>query len=320
MVRDVFSAFLSDPVPMPRHGGLLTGFLIDTLNKHDPRDPTSLPPASRSRMSSNINSHHPFRSESTPLRIGVPLEYNISELTPSVRQAWCRSLGYLRRQGHIIQPVSLPMTKLALSAYYILAPAEASSNLAKYDGVRYGSRFDDPKCYNKAEDYLYVNTRGEGLGAEVKRRIMLGAFSLSAQAIDNYFIQAQRIRRLVRHDFDLAFRAEHPLARGTSEIEQQTRQSGVDVLICPTVPSPPPTISDVMSAKATRSPLDVYINDVFTVPASLAGLPAISVPVSGKRDTENRESKTLTGIQIIGQYGDDKLVLEVGELLEGHGL
>lgn len=294
--------------------------MIDTLNKHDPRDPTSLPPESRSRMSSNLNSHNPSRSESTPFRIGVPLEYNISELSPSVRQAWSRSLEYLRQQGHIIQPVSLPMTKLALSAYYILAPAEASSNLAKYDGVRYGSRFDDSKCDNKSENYLYMNTRGEGFGAEVKRRIMLGAFSLSAQAIDNYFIQAQRIRRLVRNDFDLAFRAEHPLALGPYNIEQQTRQSGVDVLICPTAPSPPPTISDVMSAEATRSPLDAYVNDVFTVPASLAGLPAISVPVFGKRGTDNQESEILTGIQIIGQYGDDKLVLEVGEILEGHGL
>lgn len=271
-------------------------------------------------MSSNLNSHHPSRSESSPLRIGVPLEYNISELNPSVRQAWCRSLEYFRQQGHIIQPVSLPMTKLALSAYYILAPAEASSNLAKYEGVRYGSRSNDPKCDNKSENDLYVNTRGEGFGAEVKRRIMLGAFSLSAQAIDNYFIQAQRIRRLVRRDFDVAFRAEHPLDLGISGIEQHTRESSVDVLICPTAPSPPPTISDVTSAKATRSPLDAYINDVFTVPASLAGLPAISVPVSGKGDTDNQESEILAGIQIIGQYGDDKLVLEVGEVLEGLGL
>lgn len=212
------------------------------------------------------------------------------------------------------------MTKLALSAYYILAPAEASSNLAKYEGVRYGSRSNDPKCDNKSENDLYVNTRGEGFGAEVKRRIMLGAFSLSAQAIDNYFIQAQRIRRLVRRDFDVAFRAEHPLDLGISGIEQHTRESSVDVLICPTAPSPPPTISDVTSAKATRSPLDAYINDVFTVPASLAGLPAISVPVSGKGDTDNQESEILAGIQIIGQYGDDKLVLEVGEVLEGLGL
>ncbi|KAL5041319.1 hypothetical protein BDW71DRAFT_169124 [Aspergillus fruticulosus] len=290
--------------------------VFDILNKHDPRDPTSLSLWSRSRISSKLNSPHlSSRLKSSSLRIGVPLEYNISELAPSVRQAWCRSLEHLRQQGHTVQPVSLPMTKLALSAYYILAPAEASSNLAKYDGVRYGTRSDDSH-ESHSEAYLYAKTRGAGFGPEVKRRIMLGAFSLSAQAIDNYFIQAQRIRRLVRHDFDAAFRAEHPLAAETPNVEpqQQAKQTGVDVLISPTAPSPPPTLSDVTNTSAKRSPLDAYINDVFTVPASLAGLPAISVPVSGD------QGEDLAGIQIIGQYGDDELVLKVGELLEGQGL
>ncbi|KAL4916713.1 Glutamyl-tRNA amidotransferase subunit A, mitochondrial [Aspergillus aurantiobrunneus] len=295
--------------------------VFDALNQHDPRDSTSLSPSSRTRISSKLNLPDlSSRLESSPLRIGVPLEYNISELSPSARQAWCHSLKCLRQQGHTIQSVSLPMTKLALSAYYILAPAEASSNLAKYDGVRYGSRSEDRDSDIQSEDYLYANTRGERFGAEVKRRIMLGAFSLSAQSIDNYFVQAQRIRRLVRHDFDTVFRVENPLTVSTSDFEQQTRRAGVDVLICPTTPSPPPTISDVANINATGSPLDTYINDVFTVPASLAGLPAVSVPVSGKGDVDNQEKGDLAGIQIIGQYGDDELVLKVGELLEGHGL
>ncbi|KAL4972446.1 Glutamyl-tRNA amidotransferase subunit A, mitochondrial [Aspergillus desertorum] len=295
--------------------------VFDVLNKHDPRDPTSLSLSSRSRISSKLYSPHlSSRLKSSPLRIGIPLEYNISELDASVRQAWLRSLEHLRHLGHTTHPVSLPMTKLALSAYYIIAPAEASSNLAKYDGVRYGTRSDD-SGENQSETSLYAKTRGAGFGSEVKRRIMLGAFSLSAQAIDNYFIQAQRIRRLVRHDFDAAFRAEHPLAAKTLTVEpqQQAKQTGVDVLVSPTAPSPPPTISDIINTCAKRSPLDAYLNDVFTVPASLAGLPAISVPVSGKGDADNQEGENLAGIQIIGQYGDDELVLKVGELLEGLG-
>ncbi|KAL2833672.1 amidase signature domain-containing protein [Aspergillus cavernicola] len=284
------------------------------LNQYDSRDPTSHPPSSRSRIS--------HRLKSTPLRIGVPLEYNISELAPSVRRSWYRSLEYMRQQGHTIQLVSLPMTKSALSAYYILAPAEASSNLAKYDGVRYGTRFEgrDGDGDNKSEGYLYAKTRGEGFGSEVKRRIMLGAFSLSAQAIDNYFIQAQRIRRLVRHDFDAVFRAENPLTAHALDIEHQAREVGVDVLICPTAPSPPPRISELTNANATKSSLDAYVSDVFTVPASLAGLPAISVPVSGRENVYSHDDEDLAGIQIIGQYGDDDLVLNVGELLQGNGL
>ncbi|KAL4868942.1 hypothetical protein BDV12DRAFT_168641 [Aspergillus spectabilis] len=294
--------------------------VFEILNKHDPRDPTNLSPSSRSRMASKLSSFHLTSRLEPSLRIGVPLEYNISELAPSVRQAWYRSLEYMRQQGHIIQPVSLPMTKLALSAYYILAPAEASSNLAKFDGVRYGTRFDDCNDDTQSKGYLYAKTRGEGFGSEVKRRIMLGAFSLSAQAIDNYFIQAQRIRRLVRQDFDTVFRAEHPLAAEELQVKGKTQQAGVDVLICPTAPSPPPAISDVTNTEARRSTLDAYVNDVFTVPASLAGLPAISVPVSGRDEGVNHEIEDLVGIQIIGQYGDDELVLKVGELLEGHGL
>ncbi|KAL4923337.1 glutamyl-tRNA(Gln) amidotransferase subunit HER2 [Aspergillus undulatus] len=283
--------------------------VFDILNQHDHRDPTSLSPSSKARISSALKLPHlSSRLTSSPLRIGVPLEYNISELAAPVRESWRRSIEFLRQQGHTIRPVSLPMTKSALSAYYILAPAEASSNLAKYDGVRYGTRSEDGNDGTESESHLYAKTRGEGFGEEVKRRIMLGAFSLSAQAIDNYFIQAQRIRRLVKHDFDAVFRAEHPLAAETSAAEPQERPAGVDVLICPTAPTPPPSIFGVTNVNASRSPLDAYVNDVFTVPASLAGLPAISVPVPGSED--------LTGIQVIGQYGDDELVLKVAEVLE----
>ncbi|PLB44659.1 amidase signature enzyme [Aspergillus steynii IBT 23096] len=289
--------------------------IFHILNQHDPRDPTSLSPASRSRIFSHLDTPSlASRMKSIPLKIGVPAEYNISELAPSIRQAWTRSLAYMQRQGHTIHSVSLPATKLALSAYYVLAPAEASSNLAKYDGVRYGTRAA-PGGGAQPDDYLYATTRGDGFGSEVKRRILLGAFSLSADAIDNYFIQAQRIRRLVQHDFNAVFGAEQPLAPRQTESDPRPETFGVDVLMCPTVPSTPPRISDLLEGDTTVSPLDAYTNDVFTVPASLAGLPALSVPVTVDEGIES------TGIQIIGQYGDDELVLRVGGLLlEGKDL
>ncbi|KAJ5487974.1 hypothetical protein N7530_002274 [Penicillium desertorum] len=231
-----------------------------------------------------------------------------------VRRAWALSLAHLKKQGHTVHSVSLPDTKHALSTYYVLGPAEASSNLAKYDGVRYGARAEGPDGDGKPDGYLFSNTRGQGFGQEVKRRIVLGTFTLSADAIDNYFIQAQRVRRLVQQDFDAVFTAKHPLAaQGADKI---AKANDVDVIICPTAPSSPPRLSDLMSNSTKKSPLDAYVTDVFTVPASLAGLPAISVPVtvSGQQDAE------LAGIQVIGQYGDDQLVMKVGEMLEGRNL
>lgn len=281
----------------------------DIVNRHDPRDPTNISPTSRRRIHAQLESSVlQFRLASSPLRIGVPLEYNVSELAPSVRHAWSRSLSFLQKQGHTIHPVSLPSTQQALPAYYILAPAEASSNLAKYDGVRYGTRAEDKP--DTDTDGLYTSTRGGGFGAEVKRRILLGGFSLSADAIDNYFLQAQRIRRLVQQDFNAAFNARHPFLHSPSKLQAR---SNIDVLVSPTAPSPPPRLSTLLDDAAgccsSSSPLDAYTNDVFTVPASLAGLPAVSVPVTAGDE--------LAGIQVVGQYGDDDLVLRIGKLLEG---
>lgn len=282
------------------------------LNQYDHHDPTSISASSRSRLSQIASPSLNSKS----LRIGVPLEYNISELTPSVRQAWLFSLAHLKSQGHSLHPVSLPATKHALSAYYVLAPAEASSNLAKYDGVRYGTRGDHADSDKSLDAPLYSQTRGSGFGAEVQRRILLGTFSLSADAMDNYFIQAQRIRRLVQKDFNSVFQNEHPLASNDDCSQLARSESGVDVLVCPTAPSPPPRLSDLTGSSAARSPLDAYVNDVFTVPASLAGLPAISVPVTVS-NAEAEKASDLAGIQVVGQYGHDELVMKVGELLEG---
>ncbi|KAF1953653.1 glutamyl-tRNA amidotransferase subunit A [Byssothecium circinans] len=279
--------------------------VFDTLNAYDSQDPTSLPPSTRSRFGSS-------RTPDTPLRIGIPLEYNISTLDPIVRTAWQRSLQSLQNRGHTLHTVRLPATRNALSAYYVLAPAEASSNLAKYDGVRYGSRAEGVD--GTPDSVLFAKTRVEGFGLEVQRRILLGAFSLSAQAIDNYFIQAQKVRRLVQQDFDSVFKAPNQLtAKSLDENEK-----GVDVLLCPTAPTLAPSLYDA----ERQNPIQTYMNDVFTVPASLAGLPAISVPVevaeeNGTQELRAEGVKESAGMQIIGQYGDDKLVLDVArELME----
>lgn len=248
---------------------------------------------------------------SRPLRIGIPLEYNIATLDPAVKDTWVRALRLLEAEGHTLHTVSLPATHHALSAYYVLAPAEASSNLAKYDGVRYGSRAEE--IDGTPESTLFAQTRGQGFGSEVQRRILLGAFSLSAQAIENYFIQAQKVRRLVQQDFDRVFISPNPLVVD----ETNTEKEGVDVLLCPTTPTAAPLLASLQD----QDPIHAYMNDIFTVPASLAGLPAISVPVPSSSQPQSDSvnpprSHQSIGIQIIGQYGSDSLVLDIAEELE----
>ncbi|KAK2810491.1 hypothetical protein FQN50_002980 [Emmonsiellopsis sp. PD_5] len=297
--------------------------VFKTVNHPDPRDPTNLTPPTRSRISSNIHSASKCRHRQR-LRIGIPSEYNITDLSPTIRTAWTRSLTHLLTLGHTLHPISLPLTKQALAAYYLLAPAEASSNLAKYDGVRYGTR--DIEVADNAGSgggYLYAHTRGTGFGAEVQRRILLGAFSLSADKIDNYFIQAQRVRRLVQADFDKVFALRNPLLPQPQPHtppasvggRDSDEREGVDVLVVPTAPTQAPPLSSLRNL----APVEMYMNDIFTVPASLAGLPAVSVPVK-VQEMEGEsvgEGEVKVGMQVIGQFGDDELVLEVGGLLEG---
>ena len=271
--------------------------LADNLNAHDSQDPTSLPPSTRSRLNKGETRH------AKPLRIGIPLDYNIATLQPAVRQAWTETLRKLWEDGHSLHPVRLPATQHALSAYYILAPAEASSNLAKYDAVRYGSRAEG--IDGTPESVLFAKTRGQGFGSEVQRRILLGAFTLSAQAIDNYFIQAQKVRRLVQEDFNKIFITENPLTPNVSD--SKLKEDKVDVIVCPTAPTLAPSLGSVKD----QDSITAYMNDVFTVPASLAGLPAVSVPVQVTVD--DRPAEESAGIQVIGQYGDDKLVLQVAD-------
>ncbi|RMX72907.1 hypothetical protein D0869_14141, partial [Hortaea werneckii] len=290
-----------------------------SLNAWCKEDPTSLPVSLRERLKGSGS------GQKKRLRIGVPAEYNIEELSPPVRAAYRRTLSSLQSAGHTLHAISLPSTRRALSAYYILAPAEASSNLAKYDGVRYGHRTSGPDARPTTQNLpLYAQTRGEAFGAEVQRRILLGAYTLSSEALDNYFVQAQRVRRLVQRDFDRVFAHPNPLhddhdngrSAAVGPREESDEADVVDVILTPTAPTLPPTLEEVKR----QSPVESYMNDVFTVPASLAGLPAVSVPVS--LDTEERRGLgdgdvESVGLQCIGQFGDDEMVLSAAEAIEG---
>lgn len=302
----------------------------------DPLDPTSLQSTKRKqflkkaghwRRSPTSTKGDSLHRHALKARVfGIPTQYNIEELDPAIRQGWQDVATFLRYEiGAIVCPVSLPMTKHALSAYYVIAPAEASSNLAKYDGVRYGPK--QPDFEDKHDDnggVLYSTIRGQLFGEEVKRRILLGSYTLSSEAIDNYFLQAQRVRQLVRRDFDRVFRLENLLLDEdahqfdmtdmdeNTELESKLGPAQCDFLLCPTAPTLPPRLEDVQAGQQ-RNPVDAYMNDVFTVPASLAGLPAISIPkkVDGPPGREN-----VMGLQIIGQYGSDAGVLRVAAALE----
>lgn len=272
----------------------------------DPSDPTSLPPSTRRRCAALRQGYTaPLPPRLLPtLTFGLPLEYNIAELDPRIRAAWAAAAAALG--GARVVPVSLPSTRHALSAYYVLAPAEASSNLAKYDGVRYGA--------HAAADDTYAASRAAGFGDEVQRRILLGAYTLSAEAMDNYFLQAQCVRRVVRRDFDRVFGLGNPLVDEEDEppfdlsdmpedVEMQSKlgPAQVDFLLCPTAPTLAPGGDEVKGMGA----LEGYVNDVFTVPASLAGLPAVSVPLAVEGDGR------WAGLQVVGQFWDDARLLAV---------
>lgn len=324
--------------------------------EHDSRDPTSLSAPARARCTAASaaggwwddcgpegegkgeeegSRRRRQRQLLRPLTFGIPVEYNIAELDACVRDAWEDAARVLRDEvGARVVPVSLPSTRHALSAYYVIAPAEASSNLAKYDGVRYGIRQpdiegnkNDSSNNNGSGGVLYSGVRGEGFGAEVKRRILLGSYTLSSEAVDNYFVQAQRVRQLVRQDFDRVFRQPNPLRDGEDQrfplsdmdegvaLENKLGPAQVDFLLCPTAPTLPPRLEDVESGQE-RDPVGAYMNDVFTVPASLAGLPAVSIPKGVKMPREEAwRGQGSMGLQVIGQYWDDARLLAAADAL-----
>lgn len=320
------------------------------------RDPTSLTLASRLRIASERSGYDGKDDEGekvvdlSGLTFGIPLEYNIEELDPRIRTAWAAAADRLQALGATVAPVSLPSTRHALSAYYVIAPAEAASNLARYDGVRYGQVGDlgaeveveeqtTPEEAESGEDgaVLYERVRGAGLGREVQRRILLGNYVLSSSARDNYFVQAQRVRRVVVRDFDAVFKLANPLKDHTHKPGEEGFYEGegesqhidlsdlpeglpladkrgpaqVDFLLCPTAPTPAPRLADV---EAAPSAVDAYINDVFTVPASLAGLPAVSIPMPPVAEAgEGKDDSFCPGFQLIGQFFDDARLLAVAE-------
>ncbi len=216
--------------------------LLAAMAGHDPKDSTSAPvgiPDFRAAL----------KKSAKGLKVGIPKEYTMDGMPAAIDALWKRGVAWMQGQGAECREVSLPHTRYALPTYYIVAPAEASSNLARYDGVRYGLRVE-----GRTLDEMYAATRGEGFGAEVRRRVLIGTYVLSAGYYDAYYLKAQKVRALIAEDFRKVFEA-------------------VDVLLTPTAPSAAFAIGDKMD-----DPVAMYLNDVFTVPASLAGLPAISLP------------------------------------------
>jgi aspartyl-tRNA(Asn)/glutamyl-tRNA(Gln) amidotransferase subunit A len=247
--------------------------LLEAMAGFDPKDSTSLDlpvPQWEAGLSSDLKGK----------RVGIPKEYRIDGVPPEINALWDQGIEWLKDAGATPVEISLPHTKYALPTYYIIAPAEASSNLARYDGVRYGMRVE-----GEGLNGMYSATRAEGFGAEVKRRIMIGTYVLSAGFYDAYFTKAQKVRALIKQDFRNAF-------------EQ------CDLILTPTAPSAAFGIGE------TTDPLAMYLNDVFAVPASLAGLPAMSVP--GGLDGQGLP----LGLHLIGNELDEQTVLNAGLAIE----
>lgn len=214
------------------------------------------------------------------MKIGVPKEYFIEGLNPGVKRVVDEALETFKSLGAEIVEISLPHTKYAAPTYYVLAPAEASSNLARFDGVRYGRRTKNALNI----DELYIKSRSEGFGDEVKRRIMIGTYVLSAGFFDAYFKKAQKVRRLIKNDFDRAFEK-------------------VDIIFTPVTPGPAFRLDD------KKTPVELYLEDIFTIPANLAGIPGISIPAG---TTEGLP----VGIQLLGKAFGEKDILKAGDAFE----
>jgi len=217
------------------------------------------------------------------LRIGIPKEYRLDGMPAEIDALWQKGIDILREAGAEIVDISLPHTKYALPAYYIVAPAEASSNLARYDGVRYGLRVPGSDIVD-----MYENTRAAGFGTEVKRRILIGTYVLSAGYYDAYYLRAQKVRTLIKRDFELAYAA------------------GVDAILTPATPSAAFGIGE----KADADPVEMYLNDVFTVTVNMAGLPGIAVPAG-----LSAEGLPL-GLQLIGRPFDEETLFTLGAAIE----
>ena len=214
-------------------------------------------------------------------KIGIPKEYRVEGMPKEIEDLWQKGINYIKECGAEVVDISLPHTSYALPTYYIVAPAEASSNLARYDGVKYGFRAEGKNLID-----MYEKTRSEGFGAEVQRRIMIGTYVLSSGYYDAYYLKAQKVRKLIKNDFDEAYKQ-------------------VDAILTPSTPS-----SAFKIGEKKDDPVSMYLNDIFTVPVNLAGLPGISIPAG--HDAKGYP----LGLQIIGKAFDEQNILNIAYAME----
>ncbi len=248
--------------------------MMRSMASHDPKDTTSVDapvPDYEAALGGSLKG----------LRVGIPLEYRVEGMPAEIEKLWEDGKAWFRDAGAEIVDISLPHTKYALPAYYIVAPAEASSNLARYDGVRYGLRVEGDDITD-----MYEKTRAAGFGREVKRRVLIGTYVLSAGYYDAYYLRAQKVRTLIKRDFDEAF-------------------GKVDVVLTPTTPSAAFGIGEV-----SGDPVQMYLNDIFTVTVNMAGLPGISVPAGLDK------AGLPLGLQLIGKPFDEATLFGAGEVIE----
>jgi len=247
--------------------------LLNVIGGYDEMDATSMEldmPDFKANLNGDIKG----------MKIGVPKEYFIDGLNPEIKKVTEEAIENFKKLGAEIVPISLPNTEFAPATYYIIAPAEASSNLARFDGVRYGYR---ASSYDSIED-MYIKTRSEGFGPEVKRRIMIGTYVLSAGYYDAYYKKAQKVRRLIKNDFENAF-------------------NEVDMILTPATPGTSFKLTD------NKTPVELYLEDIFTIPANLSGIPALVIP-AGMVDN------LPVGIQLLGKSFDEATILKAGDAYE----
>ena len=248
--------------------------LLEVISTFDKKDSTSID-FKRNNYSSELTKNIKGK------KIGIPKEYRVDGMPLEIESLWSKGIEYIKDCGAEIIDISLPHTKYALPTYYIVAPAEASSNLARYDGVKYGFRSLGENLID-----MYEKTRSEGFGEEVKRRIMIGTYVLSSGYYDAYYLKAQKVRQLIKKDFDDAYKK-------------------VDAILTPSTPS-----SAFKIAEKTNDPVAMYLNDIFTVPVNLAGLPGISLPAGVDKNGYP------LGLQIIGKPFDEQTILNIAYSME----
>jgi len=261
-----FASSLDQGGPMARTAED-AALMMNVMAGHDPKDSTCI---DRAVPDYTATLNEPLKG----LKIGLPKEYFSEQLSPAMEEQVRNAIREYEKQGATVKEVSLPNAKLAIAAYYVIAPAEASANLSRFDGVRYGYRCEDPKDLMD----MYTRTRAEGFGSEVKRRILVGTYALSHGYYDAYYLQAQKVRRLIQQDFLNAFK-------------------DVDVLMSPVTPSPA-----FAQGEKTTDPVAMYLEDVFTIAINLAGIPAMSVPAGFVDGLP-------VGLQIIGDHFSEARLL-----------